>query len=724
MRPVLTHSPPRSILAPALTVLAVTASALVVPQATPASAAGDDGLRLAAVSARPEFVTADDVLVTASLPRDQPLDDLRLTLNGADVTSSFRPDPKAHALTGLVDRLRPGHNQLVATAGTLRDQLVLTNHPATGPVISGPHETPYVCTTRRFRLVGGGTLGAPLDADCSAATRVEYAYRSTAGTTKPLPDPAVRPDDLARTTTITGETVPFLIRIETGTLNRAIYQISMLHDPATDEPTFHRHGPGWNERLVYTFGGGCRRGWYTQGANTGGVLDPELLGRGYAVASASLNVFGNNCNDLLAAETMMMVKEHFVERYGVPLFTIGWGSSGGSYQGHQIADNYPGLLDGIVVGQSFPDVTSATNFTLFDSRLLEHYFTEVAPGTFSQEQQRQVAGFLRWESIPNLSEGAKRLDPIAEFPTDLPAELRYHPQTNPGGARADVYDHTANVYGRDPVTGFARRPLDNTGVQYGLSALNSGAITPEQFLDLNEGIGGLDLDAKPVPRRTAADPIARNAAYRTGRILFGGAGLAGTPIIDYRAYSEDGANGDIHMSTHGHATRARLEAANGDADNQVFLVEDNRFGGFSLTSPTLQYALTSMDNWLTALVSDDSSLPLRQKVVRNKPAELTDACWSRDAVPRKIIQPITADNAGECGRLYPVYSTPRLVAGAPLTDDVVTCHRKAITWSDYSVSFSPAERRRLSDIFPSGVCDWTKPGPGQQPLPATWQALR
>ncbi|WP_202880767.1 DUF6351 family protein [Kribbella amoyensis] len=677
-----------------------------------------------ALSARPELVTANDVLVTAEVPRDKPLDGVRLKLNGADVTGSFRADASTHTLTGLVDRLGPGRNHLVATAGPLRDQLVLTNHPATGPVISGPHEQPYACTTDKFRLVDGSTLGAPLDPDCSVATRVDYAYRSTAGRTKPLPDPATRPADLATTTTITGETVPFLIRIETGTLNRSIYQIAMLHDPATDDPTYSQRSPGWNERLIYTFGGGCRRGWYTQGTDTGGVLDPQMLGRGYAVASASLNVFGNNCNDLLAAETMMMVKERFVERYGDPLFTIGWGSSGGSYQSHQIADNYPGLLDGIVVGRSFPDVASATNITLFDARLLEHYFTEVAPGAFSQEEQRQVAGFLRWQSIRNLSDGAKRLDPVAEFPDELPAELRYHPQTNPGGARADVYDHTANVYGRDPATGFARRPLDNVGVQYGLAALNSGAISTQQFLDLNEGIGGLDLDAVPTTARTSADPIARNAAYRTGRVLFGGAGLAGTPIIDYRSYSEDAANGDIHMMTHGFATRARLEAANGDADNQVFLVEDSRYGGFSLTSPTLRYALTSMEEWLTALVGDDSALPAHQKVVRTKPAELTDACWSRDAAPRKIVQRLTADNAGECGQLFPAYSTPRLVAGAPLPDDVVTCHRKAVAWSDYSVSFSPAERERMSRIFPSGVCDWTKPGVGQQPLRDTWPAVK
>jgi hypothetical protein len=82
------------------------------------------------------------------------------------------------------------------------------------------------------------------------------------------------------------------------------------------------------------------------------------------------------------------------------------------------------------------------------------------------------------------------------------------------------------------------------------------------------------------------------------------------------------------------------------------------------------------------------------------------------------------DNAGECGQLFPAYSTPRLVAGAPLTDDVVTCHRRGIDWSDYLVDFAPAERARLREIFPSGVCDWSKPGVGQLPPRGTWQVIR
>ncbi|MFF4828496.1 DUF6351 family protein [Streptomyces sp. NPDC001312] len=73
--------------------------------------------------------------------------------------------------------------------------------------------------------------------------------------------------------------------------------------------------------------------------------------------------------------------------------------------------------------------------------------------------------------------------------------------------------------------------------------------------------------------------------------------------------------------------------------------------------------------------------------------------------------------------MYPAYPTPRLVAGAPLTDDVVACRRKPVNAADYAVDFSTAELRRLREIFPTGVCDWSKAGYGQRPLNGTWQAL-
>jgi hypothetical protein len=74
---------------------------------------------------------------------------------------------------------------------------------------------------------------------------------------------------------------------------------------------------------------------------------------GYAMASSSLNVFGNNCSDLLASETLMMTKERFIETYGVPAYTIGFGCSGGSYQQHQARTTTRGCSTA-----SFPDAAS------------------------------------------------------------------------------------------------------------------------------------------------------------------------------------------------------------------------------------------------------------------------------------------------------------------------------------------------------------------------------
>ena len=214
------------------------------------------------------------------------------------------------------------------------------------------------------------------------------------------------------------------------------------------------------------------RGWYRQGATTGGVTDDLMLRQGYAVASSSLNVYGNNCNNVLAAEAMMMVKERFIEAYASPRYTIGWGCSGGSYQNHQIADNYPWLLDGIIPGCSFPG--SGTIPMITDARLLDRDVADPASASFTEGEQQAVAGFLTLAAMPNVSMNAGRIS-VGEFcPETLPDVLRYDPVDRPNRARCDVYSHYVN--GRDPVTGFVRRPLENVGVQDGLQAVNGGEM--------------------------------------------------------------------------------------------------------------------------------------------------------------------------------------------------------------------------------------------------------
>jgi hypothetical protein len=276
-----------------------------------------------------------------------------------------------------------------------------------------------------------------------------------------------------------------------------------------------------------------------------------------------------------------------------------------------------------------------------------------------------------------------------------------------------------NVYGRDPQTGFARRPLDNVGVQYGLGALNAGIISKQQFLDLNACIGGFDNDGNFISTRTVGDQQALRAAHETGRVLYAGGGLPGTPIIDYRAYKDAVPGGDIHMKIHSFATRERLRAVSGQTANHVMLIDDGRHGDFDAASPILSDALWAMDDWLVALLSDHSNDPAPVKVARAKPANLIDACY--DSTGQKFAEPATVQG-GTCNTLYPTFSTPRLVAGAPIADNVLKCALKPISLTDYTVTFSSSEQVQLQQIFPSGVCNYSSPGPWQVPLRGTWLA--
>jgi hypothetical protein len=696
---------------------------------------GSGPLSLAVVSSKPEWVSGGDTLLKVSgVPGSS---DPKLLVNGAEVAANFLQASQGQyyvLATGLVN----GTNTLTVQANRGKSPFdfsisqQVTNYPRQGPMFSGPRETPFICQTETFRIFPGGPfLPASLAPACAVDTRVDYVYRNAAGNFVALPSPATVPADASKTTTTEGHTVPYIVRIETGTLNRAIYQTAVLHDPTADAaPSPVAKSAGWNGKLVYTFGGGCTGGWYRQGNSTGGVLDHNILKQGYALASSSLNVFGNNCQDVTPAESMAMVKERFIESYGPPRYTIGWGCSGGSYQQYQIGDNYPGLLDGILPGCSFPEVQFATVYAITDMRLLGNYFRNTAPNTFTNEQQRQVAGIQNLETMftDTVYNGAMRIAPNlwtaldgstrTYCPAVLPLALRYDPVTNPTGARCDVYDHAVNLLGRDPATGFARRPIDNVGVQYGLAALRSGVITADQFLNLNERVGGYDVDAHFQPARTQADLIATRQAYRTGRLVNGGGGLRDTPIIDYRAYADGNVGGDIHLRYHSFSMRERLVKANGDADNQVMLHEDFRFGYYSSDSPLLLSALAEMDKWIAAIQDDSKAGSAHEKIVRNKPATLHEGCNTRDAAPTFIAE-TQQMNAGQCATIYPVPPAPRAIAGAPVAADVIKCTLKPVAAGDYA-GFTPAQLARLQTIYPTGVCNYAVPGVEQQGLVGTW----
>jgi Tannase-like family of unknown function (DUF6351) len=111
-------------------------------------------------------------------------------------------------------------------------------------------------------------------------------------------------------------------------------------------------------------------------------MSPSL---GYAVASSTLNVLDNNCSTIISAEAAMMVKEHFIDTYGPVQFTIGWGGSGGAIQQYEIADSYPGILDGIIPSVSFPDPIT-TGAPVTDCRMLDSFFA--GPGSTLRLRRR------------------------------------------------------------------------------------------------------------------------------------------------------------------------------------------------------------------------------------------------------------------------------------------------------------------------------------------------
>ncbi len=416
----------------------------------------------------------------------------------------------------------------------------------------------------------------------------------------------------------------------------------------------------------------------------------------------------------------MMVKEHFIEQYGVPSYTIGWGTSGGSMQQHLIAHNYPGLLNGITPGRSFPD--ALTFFTpISDCPLLVQAF-DTSAQTWTTEQKTAVAGWGTWDFCTThgsadysalVRAGESPDNPASGCDPGVPPELVYDPVTNPSGARCTWFDDLVKVFGRNPKTGFARRAIDSVGLQYGLNAFNAGQISAEQFVELNELIGGYDVDGNTVATRTVADEAALRIAYQTGRVDTGSGGLSVVPLIDYRAYRDLIA--DPHDSVRSHITRARLMAANGNADNQVILVSppDATPEGAAIFASLQADVLRLMDEWLANMASDVSPpQSAAERVVRNKPSELVDACYS--ASGEKITDLAT------CRSLYPVHGNPRIAAGEPLVNDILKCALKPVDTRDYAQALTADQLARLNAVFPQGVCDYSQPGVEQQLATGTW----
>ncbi len=660
------------------------------------------------LSSRPEHVSGGQALVEVQA-KGHSFSDVRVLLNGERLATALAPHGEGSALRGVVSGLRSGPNVLkVITPGGGAAEVSLLNHPITGPIVSGPHLSPYECRTEE------SGLGPATDKDCSAPVRFDYFYlpatvdRSKpvlAQMFKPLGDDRALPADVAVVQTIDGREIPYIVRVESGVINRAIYRLAVLDDPRTKG---FSASEGWNGRLAVTFGGGAGT-QYNQGVNqVTSILSDLYLSRGFAFLNSTELVNQQHGNAVLQGEALMMLKEHFIETYGVPKWTVGTGGSGGAIQQLVITQIYPGLLDGLQPSLSFPDSTMNTA----DCGLLQNFWRSSAGSRWSQEKRTAVEGYTpgtcaAWERsfVPVM----KATNAAGCALKD--ASLLYDPVRNPKGARCTISDMRANIYGRDAATGFARKPQDNVGIQYGLKALERGILTVDEFLELNEFIGGNDIDGNFVSQRSVGDPAALRAVYASGLLNTFGGGIANVPIIHSRPYTD--LIGDIHDRHRDLTIRARIQKALGRSDHQIIWTAgpSARAAGRGVDLAAL--SLDVMTEWLDRIVADPSPIST-DKVVRNRPSAAVDAYWTETGV--KVAQVASWDVSEGYNAAYPLHSEPRLEAGAPLTNDVMKCQLRAVDFADYGVAFTSEQKGRMIRVFPDGVCDYSKPSVGYGPI--------
>jgi hypothetical protein len=103
----------------------------------------------------------------------------------------------------------------------------------------------------------------------------------------------------------------------------------------------------------------------------------------------------------------------------------------------------------------------------------------------------------------------------------------------------------------------------------------------------------------------------------------------------------------------------------------------------------------------------------------NRPERAVDSCFD---VTGKLIYAgddawagILDDKpAGACTQRFPIYSTSRIVAGAPIEGGIYKCALRPVTDAvedGVYAPWSPTEEQvqRLKQIFPEGVCDYSQP---------------
>ena len=244
--------------------------------------------------------------------------------------------------------------------------------------------------------------------------------------------------------------------------------------------------------------------------------------------------------------------------------------------------------------------------------------------------------------------------PTTQAGCGLPAEQVYDRADEP--RRRALHDpglHGRRSSAGAPQDGFANRPYDNTGVQYGLRALRVGphhrrAVRRPQ----REGRRARHRLGAVQPARSRRRPRRRSTvAYRGGLVTDGRELAKRARSLDVRGQD----NYEIHADFHTYAMRARLDRDNGHHDNQVIWTGARAQVGDPYSFDAGVHGSSTTGSSASRPTAATGSLA-REGAAQPAARRAVDTCWFEG---RRVTDQST------CRAAFPYFGDPRIAAGRP-----------------------------------------------------------
>ena len=755
----------------ALSLLAA-AFALVLQTAASAQtpASGNQGeLQLRVVSSPPHLISGGDARVEVVVPANVPFSEVDVELNGQDVGSVFGPDPEGgHELEGVVTGIAEGKSRLEASVpranGRSRDRVLLSHRqlPVRRADVLRAAAGGLPLRDARERGERGTAAHHPVgdvrhaDADGALLSRglglepvhAGHALRptrfrsrrtearssssgsavsSTASSTR-LRSPSRRRPPRTRSTSragTSGSSTSSRAASASATTRGTRHGARCSTSPASRRAMRSRTRRGTGRRRTTTSSSAARRRSWSRTASSPSSRSPSTRSGSVPPAARSSSTSTGRTIRVSSTRASRSTRIRTWSRRRSTSATASSSSAG--WTAKVIASPLSmwrtwanrSLIEGLNSSAVDPEPVRAPHAVHADARI-DRVHQRLARALAARPEpalrngardHARAAGLGRVDALgrprEHLRRGRDRLRPLAVGQRRRPVRPR-GAQGGPDNAfrvprpeRERRLVEGAQGHGPGGLPVHLHRPGRVRGGRVDVWSVRNQNVSPD---------GG----ATPALRREG-NRKAQNAAYRSGMVFRGKIDI---PLIDWRHYLEPFL--DMHNSHQSFASRQRMLDFDGDASNQVIWFTDARPSG-PVVRPDADGARRHRR------VDGEHR---RQSVEEawagtSRPTRSTVA--SRRTARRSRAATTCGTGSWTTGRRAPArrrsrsIGTSRIAAGGPIEGGIFACTRQPVQRAVAQGLYAPwAPTRddsvaRLREIFPDGVCDYTKGDLGRPP---------